>query len=75
MLKLGFVAFAWATRLSKSVEDVWEARDGANLPLVVNTWVGDFSSATERAWAVLSSGGTTSALLDAVEQVSESMIP
>lgn len=35
--------------------------------LVVNTWTGDFSSATARAWDVLRSkdGG----LLDAVEQV------
>lgn len=41
------------------------------LPLVVNTWTGDFSKATERAWDVISSGGTTSAVLDAIEQVRE----
>ena len=39
------------------------------LPLVVNTWTGDFSKATERAWDVIGAGGADSALLDAVEQV------
>lgn len=41
-----------------------------SLPLVVNTWTGDFSSATERAWEIISSASTKSALLDAVEKVS-----
>lgn len=41
------------------------------LPLVVNTWTGDFSRATERAWDAISSGTTTSAVLDAIEQVRE----
>lgn len=41
------------------------------LPVVVNTWTGDFSRATERAWDALSSGGPTSSVLDAIEQVRE----
>lgn len=41
------------------------------LPLVVNTWTGDFSMATERAWDALSSGGAESSVLDAIEQVRE----
>lgn len=41
------------------------------LPLVVNTWTGDFSRATERAWDAISSGRMHSAVLDAVEQVRE----
>ena len=36
--------------------------------LVVNTWTGDFSSATARAWEVLTSEDSD-VLLDAVEQV------
>lgn len=40
------------------------------LPLVVNTWTGDFGKATERAWEVISSDeGKELTVLDAVEQV------
>lgn len=47
------------------------ARDDSKLPLVVNTWTGDFSQATARAWDALSSEEAHSpAVLDAVEQVS-----
>lgn len=41
----------------------------STLPLVVNTWTGDFSHATERAWAVVSLGKTYFSALDAVEEV------
>lgn len=66
-----------------AVGGTWDTRDGQitdtstdtsirqqlKLPLVVNTWTGAFSSATERAWAVIFSGEAHSSLLDAVEQV------
>jgi len=42
--------------------------DARDSPLVVNTWTGDFSHATARAWEVLSSGDGD-VLLDAIEQV------
>lgn len=42
----------------------------STLPLVVNTWTGDFGKATERAWEIISSDEVKeSAVLDAVEQV------
>ncbi|CAM9599214.1 unnamed protein product [Ectocarpus sp. 4 AP-2014] len=44
------------------------APDDSKLPLVVNTWTGDFSQATARAWDALSSEEAHSpAVLDAVE--------
>lgn len=47
------------------------AQDDSMLPLVVNTWTGDFSQATARAWDVLSSEEAHPlAVLDAVEHVS-----
>lgn len=43
---------------------------GSALPLVVNTWTGDFSGATQRAWDVISSPKTNdSTILDAIEEV------
>lgn len=46
---------------------------GKQVPVVVNTWTGDFASATQRAWSVVSTAsaeaGDTSVLLDAVEAV------
>ncbi len=43
--------------------------DSGDSRLVVNTWTGDFSHATARAWEVLSSEDGGGALLDAIEQV------
>lgn len=42
----------------------------SSLPLVVNTWTGDFAGATKRAWSVVSvSEANSSALMDAIEVV------
>lgn len=43
--------------------------DTGDSRLVVNTWTGDFSHATARAWEVLSSEDGGDVLLDAIEQV------
>lgn len=46
---------------------------GKQVPVVVNTWTGDFASATQRAWSVVSTASAeamdASVLLDAVEAV------
>ena len=40
---------------------------GHDTPVVINTWA--FTDATDAAWAVLASGNSNSAALDAVEEV------
>lgn len=82
--KLWVIAVAGATALSSpkggGAPDAWDAKVNvghtsktetfeSTLPLVVNTWTGAFSSATERAWAVVCSEESSTAALDAVEQV------
>lgn len=44
-----------------------------SIPMVINTWGGAFTVATESAWGVISTSSLPSAAIDAVVQVIHSM--
>lgn len=50
-------------------DELHDRVEGISLPLVVNTWTGDFSLATMKAWAVISTSSANTTLLDAIEKV------